>query len=120
MKYNIATGVKDFDGQQIVENGKEVTFGDLIYLAAMQNLPEDQQKGKEEKMKRFTIARKVKSGAKGAVNLTDEDTVLIRQLAEKCFTVLFYGLLMEFLDSPIMSVVVAEQAEIKEISHGAM
>lgn len=100
MKYDVSTPFLSPKKEQVLDEGRPVTMGDLITMTVLANLADDSQRPKDEKLLRFNIAKKVQMNGP-IVAFSDVETVLIRDVASKVSSIHAYGSLMEFLDSPL-------------------
>lgn len=76
--------------------GAVITVGDACILPLMADHPEDRQERLEVKLQRFKLAETLRAG--GEVNLKADDIVLIKQMANRLWTVSVLGPLVAAID----------------------
>lgn len=76
--------------------GAVITVGDACILSLIADHPEDRQERLEVKLQRFRLAETLRAG--GEVDLKADDIVLIKQLANRIWTVSVLGPLVAAID----------------------
>ena len=79
------------------DKGKIVTLGDVAETALLSSFQDEQNLKGEDKVKRFSIARKIEDQRKDPV-LTAEDIALIKNLVAKAYNPLVTGQAWKLLD----------------------
>lgn len=97
--FSISTHMYSFDGEEIKEKGKAVTFGDIIAISLLTATQEDAKITREEKLARFAIVQKIKSSTVlgSQVELSEREIELILTCANRTLTIYTFGLLNQFL-----------------------
>lgn len=92
MNIRITDPVVDFFNQQILENGKPVSYGNLIILSLMAQ-QQDTQLSTEEKLHRFSLAQRTANALlkNKDVEYDSIEIDLIKKSSEKVLTIYTFG-----------------------------
>ena len=93
---NFSAKILDLNGKPVVDDGKEVTLGDVAVRALMSLAQDEQSLAGEEKFKRFALAMRLKDG--GEVAVSAEDIAMLKKLIGKLYTPLVVGRAFPLLD----------------------
>lgn len=97
MEINVNQPIIDLDGKELVEEGKVITVGLVIFRSLLGSYPDEQSLSGEEKFTRGELAMKVKN-AEDSLTLKAEDIVLIKKLVAKMFTTFIVWQMWKILD----------------------
>lgn len=96
MKVNFSTPIKSLSGENLVENGKEITLASVSCTALIASFPDEMNLSGDEKVRRYSLALKIFAG--GEQDLSIEDLGSLRSLISKGFGPLVVGRVREILD----------------------
>lgn len=98
MEINVNQPIIDFDGKELIEEGKPVTVGLVIFRSLLGAYQDEQNLSGEEKFTRGELAMRVKA-AEDVMNLKAEDVVLVKKLVAKMFTTFVVWQMWKILDA---------------------
>lgn len=88
----------DIAGCLIAENGKDVSIKTLVTTALVANYADETGLAGEEKFSRFNLALRIHN-ARGAVEVSIEELVLIKKLVAKAYTTLAVGRIYALIEN---------------------
>jgi hypothetical protein len=97
MEISVNQPIIDLDGNELVEEGKPITVGLVIFRSLLGAYQDEQNLSGEEKFSRGELAMRVKS-AEDSLILKAEDIVLIKKLVAKMFTTFIVWQMWRILD----------------------
>jgi hypothetical protein len=97
MEIHVNHPIIDLDGKELVEDGKVITVGLVIFRSLLGAYQDEQNLSGEEKFSRGELAMRVKS-AEDSLTLKAEDIVLVKKLVAKMFTTFVVWQMWKVLD----------------------
>lgn len=95
MKINLKGYLADFNGEDLVENGKTISIKDLVCKHLYNGIGIKPEEAKEKKYAAYKIMCKIASS--DICDITDEESILIKEICSKGMSVGAYGQLVELL-----------------------
>jgi hypothetical protein len=89
--------LKTFDGTELKEENKSITFSSIAINALMGNYPEDKDQTGVQKLTRFKLAERIFT-TPATIALSEEEKKLITDLVDKQFSILVVGKMHSFLE----------------------
>lgn len=96
MKINVLQNIKGYDGADLQENGKDITYRSVFATALNTFLP-DENPSADLKAQAFAISNKL--FVEGEAELSVTDAALIIERVGKIYSPLVFGRTKELLDS---------------------
>lgn len=98
MKIDFDIGMKTIEGEDIkIEEGKSFTLKNVAITALTTNFDDEKNISGEEKLARYVLACKIRSG--GECDLKADDIVLLKKLIGKAYGVLISGQAWQILEN---------------------
>lgn len=89
-KVLFAAPILDLHGKEIMDNDKATTLADVSVNALVMSYQDEATLGGDVKVKRFQLAEKI-VGAKVAIELTADETVMLKGVVAKAYGPLVVG-----------------------------
>jgi len=96
LKINFNMGLKNLEGKNLKDKGKDLTLKDVSANALLGNYQNENIDG-EEKLKRFLLAMKIYE-AKGELELSVDEIKMTKDLIAKGYSTIVTGRALQILD----------------------
>lgn len=100
MKYNVQKEIQDFKGAVLLEDGKPITFQDILFVSLSNNYEDDAKKTGDQKMKRFLLVEKIAKHKDGLLDLSIDEIAMCKEFCDKLRSILLLGRMKEFFENP--------------------
>lgn len=107
MKRNFAQKLKNFNDEDVKEDGNFVTMKDLAKVAI--GVSDQKECTAEEKWRKFELSIKIHNS--DVVELSSEDVALLKDVASRSLSTLGYGRFREFLETDYTDCVETEEVK---------